>query len=52
MNTCPFCNSPTRAGALFCAMCGRPFVLQGSVRAYTVVRVLKSGGMASVYEAE
>jgi serine/threonine-protein kinase len=52
MNVCPFCHAPTRAGALFCAMCGRPFVLQGSVRAYTVVRVLKSGGMASVYEAE
>lgn len=52
MNVCPFCHAPTRAGALFCARCGRPFVLQGSVRAYTVVRVLKSGGMASVYEAE
>jgi serine/threonine protein kinase len=52
MQICPQCETPVRAGAKFCSMCGRrlPDLKDGDqIGNYVVVRLLGVGGIGAVY---
>jgi serine/threonine protein kinase len=49
MIVCPNCKAQNRDTALFCRQCGARLILGGE---YHVVKVIKPGGMGTVYKAE